>query len=117
MKKGFCLSAVQKAWIFLVLAIVAEVLGSSSLKMFENQLIVKYLFMGSCISVSYFFMGMAVKKIPIGLAYAMWEALGMSLISLIGVFIFDEVLSFYQKIGIVLSITGVILVNFGEGEK
>ncbi|MCE3038503.1 DMT family transporter [Helicobacter anatolicus] len=110
------MSATKKAWIFLIIAIIAEVLGSSSLKMFEDNYLLKYLLMGGFITFSYFFVGMAVKHISIGLAYAMWEALGVVLISLIGMVFFGENLSIYQKIGILFSVVGIIFINFGERE-
>ncbi|CBG40594.1 DMT family transporter [Helicobacter mustelae] len=111
------LNPVQKSWIFLILAIVMEVLGSGSLRFFEDSLLLRYGFMAGFIMLSYFFMGLAIKRISIGLAYAMWEALGIILISLIGAFCFDEVLSLYQKLGIGLGILGIVLIHLGdEGE-
>lgn len=107
----------KKAWIFLILAIITEVLGTTSLKLFENEKILSYAFMGIFIIISYAFMGLAVKRISIGIAYAMWEALGIVLISLLGIFLFDETLSFYQKMGIIFSVSGIILINFGEEEN
>lgn len=107
----------KKAWIFLILAIITEVLGTTSLKLFENEKILSYAFMGIFIIISYAFMGLAVKRISIGIAYAMWEALGIVLISLLGFFLFDEALSFYQKMGIIFSVSGIILINFGEEEN
>lgn len=107
----------KKAWIFLILAIITEVLGTTSLKLFENEKILSYVFMGIFIIISYAFMGLAVKRISIGIAYAMWEALGIVLISLLGIFLFDEALSFYQKMGIIFSVSGIILINFGEEEN
>lgn len=106
----------KKAWIFLILAIVTEVFGTTSLKLFENERILSYILMGVFITISYGFMGLAVKRISIGIAYAMWEALGIVLISLLGIFLFDEALSFYQKMGIIFSVSGIVLINFGEEE-
>ena len=107
------MSKTQKSWLFLILAIVTEVIGTNALKWFEAD-ILRYFFMAVFIATSYYFMGLAVKKISISVAYAMWEALGIILITLIGIFVFNETLSFYQKLGICLSIIGIILINFGE---
>lgn len=104
----------KKAWIFLILAILTEVVGTTSLKFFEDEKYFSYIFMGFFIAVSYYFMGMAVKKISISVAYAMWEALGIVLISLVGFFIFEEALSLYQRLGILFSVVGIVLINFGE---
>lgn len=102
-----------KAWIFLILAILTEVIATSSLKISHHQ-ISGYLMMGIFIIISYYFMGLCVRVIPIGTAYAIWEALGVSLIVLIGIVIFGEKLTLHQFIGISLGIIGIILINLGE---
>lgn len=70
--------------------------------------------MGIFIVVSYYFMGLCVRVIPIGTAYAIWEALGVSLIALIGIVVFGEKLTLHQFIGISLGVIGIILINLGE---
>ncbi|HEH3710260.1 TPA: QacE family quaternary ammonium compound efflux SMR transporter [Campylobacter jejuni] len=96
------------AWFFLIAAIVFEVLGTSFLKM-ENQ-ILGYIF----IAFSYFFMGKAIKKIQVGIAYAVWELLGIILILLVSFIVFKESLTLTQILGIILSIIGIIMINIGE---
>ncbi|EAJ5316303.1 QacE family quaternary ammonium compound efflux SMR transporter [Campylobacter jejuni] len=100
------------AWFFLISAIVFEVLGTSFLKM-ENQ-ILGYIFMAIFIAFSYFFMGKAIKKIQVGIAYAVWELLGIILILLVSFILFKESLTSTQMLGIALSIIGIILINIGE---
>lgn len=100
------------AWFFLMIAIVFEVLGTSFLKM-ENQ-ILGYIFMTLFIAFSYFFMAKAIKKIQIGIAYAVWELLGIILILLVSFVVFKESLTLTQILGIILSIVGIIMINMGE---
>ncbi|ENK8069768.1 multidrug efflux SMR transporter [Campylobacter jejuni] len=100
------------AWFFLIAAIVFEVLGTSFLKM-ENQ-VLGYIFMALFIAFSYFFMGKAIKKIHVGIAYAVWELLGIILILLVSFIVFKESLTLTQILGIVLSIVGIIMINIGE---
>lgn len=70
------------AWFFLIAAIVFEVLGTSFLKM-ENQ-ILGYIFMALFIAFSYFLWARRLKKkIQVGIAYAVWELLGIILILLV----------------------------------
>lgn len=102
-----------RAWIFLILAILTEIIATSFLKISLGQ-IWGYILMGIFIIVSYYFMGLCVHVIPIGTAYAIWEALGVSLIALLGIFIFKEKLTLHQIIGISLGIIGIILINLGE---
>ncbi len=101
------------AWIFLLLAIFAEVLSTGILKAWNGTLY-SYVFMAIFIAMSYYLMALAIKKIQVGIAYAMWEILGSSCIVLMSVFIFGEVLTIKQTIGILLAIFGIILINLGE---
>ncbi|OCX42137.1 multidrug transporter [Campylobacter ornithocola] len=103
---------VLTAWFFLIGAIVFEVIGTSFLKM-ENK-IFGYVFMSLFIAFSYFLMGLAVRKIQVGIAYAVWELLGMVLILLVSFLLFNESLTNYQILGILLSIIGIIMINLGE---
>ncbi|HEH5490926.1 TPA: EamA family transporter [Campylobacter coli] len=100
------------AWFFLISAIVFEVLGTSFLKM--DSPILAYGFMAIFIAFSYFFMGKAIKKIQVGIAYAVWELLGIILILLVSFILFKESLTSTQMLGIALSIIGIILINIGE---
>ncbi|EAJ6871450.1 QacE family quaternary ammonium compound efflux SMR transporter [Campylobacter coli] len=100
------------AWFFLISAIVFEVLGTSFLKM-DNP-ILAYGFMAIFIAFSYFFMGKAIKKIQVGIAYAVWELLGIILILLVSFILFKESLTSTQMLGVALSIIGIILINIGE---
>lgn len=101
------------AWIFLTLAILAEVLSTAILKIGEGRLY-SYALMALFIAISYYLMALAIKKIQVGIAYAMWEILGSSCIVLMSVFIFNEILTTKQTIGILLAIIGIILINIGE---
>ncbi|MGL4455019.1 MAG: DMT family transporter [Plesiomonas sp.] len=103
------------AWMFLLLAIITEVAGTSSInKIIENGSFFSYLPMWAGIGISYFFLSKAIKKIPIGIAYALWEGVGVTLITLISVFIFGYSLSLQEMIGLALAVTGIIMVNAGE---
>lgn len=103
------------AWCFLILAILSEVLGTAFLKLDKAWGILAALSaMSVFIGISYVFMGFAIKKIQIGIAYAIWELLGTLCILAMSFFIFDESLSKTQIIGIILAFIGIICINFGE---
>ncbi|TKX32177.1 DMT family transporter [Campylobacter estrildidarum] len=101
-----------KAWFFLISAIIFEVLGTSFLKI-EN-LFLAYFFMAIFIAFSYFFLSKTIKKIQIGIAYAVWELLGVILILLVSLIVFKENLTLAQILGIICSIVGIIMINIGE---
>ena len=101
------------AWLWLLLAIITEVLGSSFLKLAQSM---SYGFLVTAffICVSYYFIGLAIKQISVSVAYAMWEVLGVICIVLIGIWYFDENLAIVQYAGIVCAVVGILLINFGE---
>lgn len=101
------------AWILLIGAIVAEVIGTSFLKMELHKAFV-YINMTLFIAVSYYLMGLAIKRIQVGVAYAVWELLGTIFVVLISLFVFKEMLTWSEILGIILAILGIILINMGE---
>lgn len=100
------------AWLYLIGAIFFEVTGTSFLK--TDNKILAYLVMMCCISFSYLFLSRAMRKIQIGIAYAVWELLGAILIIGVSFFVFNETLTTNQTIGIILAFIGIFLINLGE---
>ena len=78
------------AWLWLLIAIITEVLGSSFLKLAQSM---SYGFLVTAffICVSYYFIGLSIKRISVSVAYAMWEVLGVICIVLIGIWYFDRI--------------------------
>lgn len=101
------------AWAFLIAATIAEVVGTSFLKLDIGKVLV-YGGMAVFIALAYFLMAFAIIKIPVGTAYAVWELIGTICIALISVFYFGESLSFTQTLGIILAVLGIVLINIGE---
>jgi small multidrug resistance pump len=100
-------------FLFLFVAIVAEVVATSALKASNGF---TRLFPSIVVIVGYgtafYFLSLTLKSIPIGIVYAIWSGLGIVLISLVGYFIFRQKLDIPAIIGIVLIMTGVIVMNF-----
>lgn len=99
-------------WIFLSLSIVTEVAGTISMKLSEGfakpgftALI--FVFYG----VSFYFFAQAVKRMDLGVAYAIWAGLGTALIALIGVLYFREGVDIIKVLSLAAIIAGVIGLN------
>ena len=104
-------------WCFLIAAIIAEVLGTSAMKLASGSApLVGYLAMYPLIALSYYCLARAVERIPLGVAYALWEALGLSLIAVAGALLFAEYLSALQLLGIGLLLGGIALLKAGTHE-
>lgn len=101
-------------WIFLVLAIVTEVIGTLSMKHASvsgdfTGMVVMYVM----IATSYILLAVAVKKVALGVAYALWEGIGILFITTFSVMWFGETLSPMKIGGLVLLITGIGLIKSG----
>ncbi len=94
---------------FLLAAIVLEVSGTTCMKLsYGFSRIVPTVLMGIFYAMSLAALTMALKRIEVGTAYAIWSGLGTALIALIGVVGFNESLTFFKVISIVLIIAGVV---------
>ncbi|MBH8574509.1 multidrug efflux SMR transporter [Nostocaceae cyanobacterium CENA369] len=103
------------SWIYLILAIVFEVSGTTCMKLSEGftkiiPSILIFVFYGFCFS----FLTLSLKRLEISVAYSVWSGLGTTLIASIGMIWFRESISFIKFLSIVLIIIGVIGLNSGE---
>jgi len=97
---------------YLALAILAEVVGTSALKASNGftvwtpsaVVVVAY-------AVSFYFLSLALRTIPVGVAYAIWSGVGIVLISAIGWVAFRQRLDAAALTGIALIIAGVAVIN------
>lgn len=102
----------MKNWLFLSVAIIAEVVATSTLKASEGftklwpSLIVLLGY-----AIAFYFLSLTLKAIPVGIAYAVWAGLGIVLISLAGWLIFDQKLDLASILGMALIVTGVVVIN------
>ncbi|MCI5968450.1 DMT family transporter [Helicobacter sp.] len=107
-----------KAWMFLIVAIICEVLGVSVMNSTQgdsqNNPLFVYAFMFIMIGIAYYFMSLSIRKISVGIAYAIWEIVGLSLITIIAIFVFGTSLKTQEYIGLALAILGIFLVNLGD---
>jgi len=101
-------------WILLALAIVAEITGTLSMKWASvSDGNAGFILMLVMISLSYIFLSFAVKKIALGVAYALWEGIGILLITLFSVMLFDETLSTMKIAGLTTLVVGIVLIKSG----
>jgi len=100
------------AYIYLLIAIIAEVVGTSALKASDGFtkwipnviIVIGY-------GLAFYFLSLVLRSIPVGVAYAIWSGLGIVLISLVGYVYFKQPLDLPAIVGMVLIISGVILIN------
>lgn len=100
------------AYIYLALAIIGELLGSTLLKYsngFRN--IIPSIFSISLYGLCFYFLAKSLENITLSIAYAVWSGVGIVATTLISVFIFKENISITGIGGIILIISGVVILN------
>ncbi|MBM7650142.1 small multidrug resistance pump [Bacillus ectoiniformans] len=100
-------------YIFLAIAIICEVIGSSMLKMSSGftkwwpSLIV---FIGY--GTAFYLLSLSLKSIPLSVAYAIWSGVGTALTALIGIYFWKEAFTLQTFLGLTAIIAGVVLLNY-----
>lgn len=98
--------------VFLLIAIVAEVIATSALKATEGfTRLMPTLIVFIAYGTAFYFLSLTLKVIPVGVAYAIWAGLGIVLISLVGWIVYRQALDLPALIGISLIIAGVVIIN------
>lgn len=96
-------------WICLIAAILLEVFGTTMMKI-SNGLtqLMPTITMFVCYMLCFGFLAVALKTIPMSVAYAIWSAIGVIAISTIGILFFHEDLNWIKVVSTLLIIIGVI---------
>ncbi|WP_194435227.1 DMT family transporter [Vibrio fluminensis] len=99
-------------YIYLTIAIVAEVIATGALKSSQGftQLVPSVVVVIGY-SVAFYFLSLVLRTIPVGIAYAIWSGLGVVLISLVAAVVFKQKLDLAAVIGMVLIVSGVVVIN------
>ncbi|MBF0751269.1 MULTISPECIES: multidrug efflux SMR transporter [unclassified Pasteurella] len=102
----------QLHWLFLAGAIISEVFASSMLKLSEGfSKPLPMLGMTIGFIISFYFLSLALKTMPLGTAYAVWAGLGLVLTSVVSVVFFGQKTDFIGIVSIALILLGVVLLN------
>ena len=99
-------------YLYLTLAIVLEVLATALLGKSEG--FTKWLFaVGSLLSygVCFYFLSLALKNIPLGVAYAIWSGVGIVLTAIVSILVFKNKIDLPFVLGSLLIIAGVVVIN------
>lgn len=102
-------------WWYLGFAILAEVLATSALKAAEGftrlwpslLVVVGY-------GTAFYLLSLALRTLPVGIAYAIWSGVGTALIALLGWALFGQVLDAAALLGLTLIVAGVLVIQLGS---
>ena len=100
------------SYLYLAIAIVSEVIGTSALKASEQfTRPVPSLITLVAFASAFYFLSLTLRTMPVGIAYAIWSGVGIVLISLIALVLFGQKLDLPAVIGMGLIVAGVLVIN------
>lgn len=102
-------------WTYLIIAIAAELFGTMALKLSEGFTKVWWTIgMAAGYVVAFVLLGIVVKTMPVGLAYAVWAGLGTLGAVIISIVFFKSESNYLVWIGSLMIIGGVVVLNLGS---
>ncbi len=101
-------------WTKLALAIIVEVMATIALRQSDGfshvgwsiVMVVGYL-------VSFWLLAQITGDLEIGVIYAVWSAAGTAIVAVLGIALFNEGVSPFKVVGLVLIVVGVVALNLG----
>ncbi len=106
------------AWLYLAGAIVFEIGGTTALKLSDG---LRYLRPSLAVvvlyGISFACLAVAMRRIELGVAYAIWSGVGTAVIAAIGIVWFREPASALKLLSLALVVAGVVGLNLAEGRR
>ena len=99
-------------YLYLAIAITAEVIATTSMKAldgFNKPLTLLLVVVGY--AISFWMLSLVVKTIPVGVAYAVWAGMGIVLVSIAAVFLYQQRLDLPAMLGMGLIVAGVVVIQ------
>lgn len=99
-------------WLYLFIAITGEVIGTTALKASDGftRLGPSLITVGGYV-VAFYFLGLVLRSLPLGITYAIWAGTGVAAVTLIGWVVYGQRLDLAAIIGIGLIVAGVLVLN------
>ena len=100
----------MKNWLILLVAILSETIATTALKASEGFTVLipsVVVVVGYCLS--FYFLSLTLRSIPVGIAYAVWSGVGVALVTLFGFLVYNQKLDLPALLGILLILTGVVV--------
>ena len=99
-------------YVYLAIAIVCEVIGTSALKGSNGfTRLVPSLVVAAGYAGAFFFLSLTLRTMPIGVAYAIWSGAGVVLLTLIGFAVYRQSLDAAAVVGMGLIVAGVAVIH------
>jgi small multidrug resistance pump len=102
----------MQSWLLLFVAIISEVTATTSLKLSDGfTKLIPSLVVILGYGISFYCLAITLRTIPVGIVYAVWSGIGISLISIIGWVMLGQKLDMPAILGICLIVSGVLVIH------
>ncbi len=99
-------------WLYLIVAITGEVIGTTALKASDGFsrvgpsviVVIGY-------AIAFYFLALVLRTVPLGVTYAIWSGVGVAAVTLIGWLVYGQRLDLPAVVGIGLIVAGVMVLN------
>ncbi|MEM0935276.1 MAG: multidrug efflux SMR transporter [Pseudomonadota bacterium] len=99
-------------YVYLIIAVAFETIGTSALKASDGfTRLGPSLLVAGGYAVSFYFLSLTLRAMPVGVAYAIWSALGIFFITLIGWLVFKQRLDAPALLGMAMIVAGVVVIQ------
>lgn len=103
-------------WPSLIVAILFEVVGTTALKASDGfSRLGPTLLSLACYGGAFYCLSLAMKGVPVGVAYAVWSGLGVLLVTLAAWALYGERIDAIGLLGLALIVAGVLILRLGSG--
>lgn len=100
------------AYIYLFIAILAETIGTTALQASQQfTRLLPSLLVVVAYAISFYLLAMALRSIPVGIAYAVWSGLGIVFIAAIGFLVFGQKLDLPAVLGMAMILAGILVIH------
>ncbi len=99
-------------WMLLFVAIVAEVIATSTLKATEGfTRLWPSVTVVVCYEIAFLLLALTLKRMPVGVVYAIWSGAGVALVTLVAWLYLGQKLNIASLIGVALIVGGVVVIS------
>ena len=100
------------AYVYLLFAILAEILATSGLKLTEGfSKLIPTILVLTGYGIAFYLLSLTLRDLPVSIVYAIWSGIGIVGIAIIGFYFFKEPFGIWHLVGTTLILVGVIILN------
>jgi len=106
----------MSGYVYLAIAIAAEVVATTSMKAIDGlSKPLPLLLVIAGYALAFWMLTLVVRSIPVGIAYAIWAGMGIVLVSIAAAYLYGQKLDLPAMLGMGLIVAGVVVIQLFSG--